>query len=118
MLSQIFRFLRLVLSAGLHLIEQVEQPLIWCKKLPNKALATFWASSYAVVSSSANLLVNNFLDLRFWNLANFLEGDIEPVFSTDIGTWTTRFAFSDDRRFFATQGEDGFIRVWAVLAGQ
>jgi len=69
-----------------------------------------------LASSTANLLV--FPDLRFWNLANFLEGDIEPVFSTDIGTWTTRFAFSDDRRFFATQGEDGFIRVWAVLAEQ
>jgi hypothetical protein len=38
-LSQIFRFLRLVLSAGLHYMERVERPLIWCKKLPNKALA-------------------------------------------------------------------------------
>jgi hypothetical protein len=36
-LSQIFRFLRLVLSAGLHYMERVERPLIWCKKLPNKA---------------------------------------------------------------------------------
>jgi hypothetical protein len=40
-LSQIFRFLRLVLSAGLHYMERVERPLIWCKKLPNKAVVFY-----------------------------------------------------------------------------
>jgi len=38
-LSQIFRFLRLVLSARLHYIERVDRPLIWRKKLPNKAMS-------------------------------------------------------------------------------
>jgi len=38
-LSQIFRFLRLVLSARLHYIERVDRLLIWRKKLPNKAMS-------------------------------------------------------------------------------
>ncbi len=67
---------------------------------------------YSWATMSNHFLVNSFAylhrEIRFFDLR-----DLKLVFS--IKTLVRKFVFSHNERLFCTQGDDGFIRVWAVV---